>query len=137
MVKRLMKQLGIVSAALLAASCATGYAPEYRYNQIRLLNNADQSLGRVEIQDLNSQRRIDCGEVGGFGFCQQRLPKPRYQDKPIEISWTPAGGDRETRAVTPVMNGPYSAGLPLQIEISFAEDGSPSAEFKQDSSAFR
>jgi len=132
-----MKLPGISIAAVLAASCATGYHPEYRYNQVRVLNNSDQSLGRVEIHDRNSQRSIDCGEVGGFGFCQQRLPKPRYRDRPIEISWTSAGGNRETRSVIPAMNGPYSIGLPLQIEFSFDEDGNLSAEFRQESPTFR
>lgn len=132
-----MKLFGITIAAILVAACATGYDPEYRYNQIRVSNDSDQSLGRVEIRDRNSQRSIDCGVVDGFGFCQQRLPKPRYQDKPIEISWTSAGGSRETRAVMPAMKGPYSIGLPLQIEFSFAEDGSLSAEFTQESPTFR
>ena len=132
-----MRNLSIILASALLAACATGYNPEYRYDQIRILNNSDQMLKKLTIRDQNSQRTLDCGDVNGFGFCQHPLPKPRYQGLPLEVSWVTSDGRENSQPVVPASRGPYLPGRTIQVELYIAEDGSLGGVLKQESSSIR
>ena len=130
-----MKRTLLLSISILVVSCATEYDPGYRYSQIRVLNNSDQPILKLSIQDQNSQRTLDCGDLNGFGFCQHPMPKPRYQGLPLDVSWVASDGSQQSESVIPASRGPYTVGSPVQLELNFAEDGSLSAIIKQESLA--
>ena len=132
-----MKKLLLLPMILVLAACATGYTPEYRYTQVRVLNNSDAMISNLVIQDQNSERTLDCGDVKGFGFCQHPIPKLRYKSLPLDVSWVTADGQSRTQAVQPASKGPYTQGSPIQVELNFAEDGSLSGVLKQEALSVR
>ena len=128
-----MKKIIIITAAVLAVSCATGYEPEYRYNQLRILNNSDQPIRNLTIQDRNIEQRLECGNLTAFGFCQHPIPKRRYQGLPMDVSWVTSDGTTKSQSVVAASKGPYTPGTPIQVELNFAKDGSLSGVVEQQS----
>ena len=129
-----MKKLLTVITCLLLSACA--YNPEYRFNEIRVFNDSSEPLDQVTIRDQNSGREFNCGDLPGFGYCQHRLPKPRFQNQPLDVSWTSAG-EAKNQSVVPELKGPYSLGLALQAELHFEQDGSLRGVFKQEASTIQ
>ena len=132
-----MKKLLMLPVIFVLASCATGYSPEYRYSQVRVLNNSDQMIKNLVIQDQNSQRTLECGDLNGYGFCQHPIPKLRYKSMPLDVSWMTEDGTNRTESVEPAIKGPYTQGSPIQVELNFAEDGSLSGVLKQEALSVR
>lgn len=123
----------MLALALQISACATGYQETYIYEEIAVVNNSAQRVRDVVVRDTGSGRVFNCGDIGPFGTCSNRVGKRRYERAAIEVSWTFGSAARRTEAFVIRVPATFYTSLALRGVLAIAPGGSISAYFEQNS----
>ncbi len=121
----------ILIAGLLVAGPAAAYQPSYIFNELRVVNNSNETISGVTLRDKSSGRVYDCGDIVPFGVCSKRFGKRRYAQNPIEIEW--AFGGNAGRSDEFVLEAPayYVTSIAMTAVLDISEAGAIEAYFDQ------
>ena len=128
----MMKKYLIVALGLMGSACATTYQPSYYYNEILVVNNSKELVQDVTISATNNGRVFSCGNIAPFGICSNRIGKRRYEQNPIQVSWTFGGSSNQTEAFVIKVPATFYTAFPLRGVVAIEPDGSISTYFEQD-----
>lgn len=128
-----MKKLSILLLSFASLACATGYAPNYIFNEIQVINLSNATITDVNLRIKGSDKTLNCDVVAKNALCQAHFGKRRYPQQEIELSWSDAGGSKKSQQLTPAIAAYYGTGAPLQLIVEINEDGSAKPMIKQES----
>ena len=132
-----MKKLVILLSSLVAAACATGYNPTYRFNQIQVVNLSGSTIEDIAVRVVDSEKALSCDKVAMNAVCEDRFGPRPFPQQGIELSWTDSGDNRKSELLTPKIPVTFYAASPLRVVMEVKEDGSVNPFFEQDSQAKR
>ena len=127
-----MKKLIISLACGLLAGCASGYNPDYFFNEVQVVNLTGATIENVSWQVVNSPKALSCPEVAKFAMCADFFPKRRYPQQGIELSWTEADGSEQSGMPNPAIPIYFPAAFALRVVMELREDGNIKAFYEQD-----
>ncbi len=127
-----MKKLILAGAVLAVTACASNSRPEYKINEILLVNNSRELLREVTVSVPSTGRSFGCGSVAPLGICGNRIPRRRYEYNPIRVEWTFGNRSRSTDEFVIPVPATFYTGLPLRAVLAVSPDGSIEAYFEQD-----
>lgn len=127
-----MKKLIVLLAGGFLSACATGYNPNYYFNELQVVNLAGATIEDVNLTVAAYPNSLSCQEVAKFAICDDRFGKRRYLQQGIQLSWTHPDGSRRSDTLNPRVPAFYNAALPLRIVIEALEDGSVKAFYEQE-----
>ena len=127
-----MKTILFALSCLTLISCSMGYNPRFYYSFIEVANHTGGTINNVEIQIGADGRNLRCDEVTKNRTCNERFGKRPYPQQTIELSWQDSAGQSQTRQLDPVLSATLSPAFGLKILVKIKEDGSVTADFRQD-----
>jgi len=125
--------LVILGSAMVLAACAGSYNPQYRINEVQIVNNSDQAVSDVSIRAAG--RVFSCDNIVPFGFCSDRFPKRNYAGETIEIEWTFGNGAPQSESLQVAVPATFMTGLPLRGVLEVDPQGGIDAHFEQETRA--
>ena len=111
---------GLVFAVTAASA---GYAPNYTYNSIYVVNDTDQTLNGVTVEDTRHGREHSCGDIAPMGTCTLKFGSRRYQENTLRFSWGQGGGARQSEDLMLEIPLSIASGPVLRGIITVAADG--------------
>jgi hypothetical protein len=128
-----MQQILIgLSAAILLASCASGYKPQYHINEIVVVNNSREVVRDVSIRSSASGRMFACGNIAPLGICSDRFPRRNLAEGPVLVEWS-LGGVRGNATLPAEVPASFATGLVVRGVLEINADGSVAGRFEQES----
>ncbi len=118
---------------LLAASCATGYQPQYSYDEILIVNNSRQLVQNVTITVAGTGRVFSCGNVAPLGICANKFARRPYLNNPLRIAWEFGNIVRQTGEFVLEVPAILHTAFPLRGVLEISPEGEIAAYFEQDS----
>jgi hypothetical protein len=128
-----MKKLSILLLSFVSVACATGYNPNYIFNEIQVVNLSATTITDVNLRIEGSDKTLNCDVVAKNALCQARFGKRRYPQQEIELSWTHGDGSKKSQQLTPAIAAYFGTAAPLNLILEINEDGSAKPLFKQES----
>ena len=122
----------LVILGLLLSSCATGYEPQYFYNEILVINNSRELIQDVRISAEATGRSFSCGNIAPLGICSNKIPRRQYMKSPITLAWVFDNTTRKTEEFVLEVPATMSTEYPLRGVLEISPQGSISAYFQQD-----
>lgn len=120
-------------AALLCAGCVGGgYTPNYRFNQLQVVNLTGGTINNVEVQVLESDRSNRCAEVNNNAICDRRFGSRRYLQQGVRLSWDHTDGSRKSETFNPPVPIYFSTAFGLRLVMEIDADGAVKPFFEQD-----
>lgn len=127
-----MKKIHIGLASLLLSSCATGYQPMYRYDEILVVNNSKELIANVTIDAVETGRSFSCGNIAPLGICSDRFGSRPYRNSPLEITWAFGSRAPQIDRIQLEVPATFPSGIPLRGVLDISPQGTISAYFQQD-----
>ena len=127
-----MKKLIILLSGIAITACVTGYNPNYRFNEIQVVNLSGSTIEDVSVRVIASEKAISCDKVAKNAICEDRFGMRRFPQQGIELSWTHPNGNRKSEVLTLKMPVTLQPATPLRIIMEVNEDGSVNPFFEQD-----
>jgi hypothetical protein len=127
-----MKRIILLTAAALAAGCALGYNPAYRFKEVQVVNLTGATIENVSWHVLGSDKTLNCSEVAKFAMCADYFANRRYPQSGIEVNWTHPDGERKTALLNPSVPVTFVSSFPVRIVVELGADGGAKGFFEQD-----
>lgn len=129
------KALMTAAAVVLLSACATGsnYAPTYSYNEFRVINNSQESIGSLSVKAAATDTVLQCERIAPLGICQQRFSPRRYKESALTIYWVFGDSVRQTSEVRIEVPAYSAPGPPLIAVLEISAQGAIRSYFKRDS----
>ena len=124
-----MNRLLITISLLVLTSCAGISAPQYRLEEILVVNKSRQPLRDVSIRA--GGRVFGCGNIAPRGICSNRFAPRPYEARPIEIEWAHGAGAPRKQILEVAVPADFSTGIALRGVLEFDTAGTPAAYFLQ------
>jgi hypothetical protein len=129
-----MKIILFALSCLTLVACSVGYAPRMYYSYIEVANHTGTTISNVEVQIGADGRNLRCDTVTKNSICEERFARRVYPREIIELSWQDSAGQSQTRQLDPVLPATLSPAFAMKILLNIKEDGSVTADFRQDES---
>ena len=127
-----MKKQLMMMLSLSTIACATGYNPNYYFNEVQAVNLTTAQIADVSVGVVDSPKSLACDAVLKNAMCADRFTKRRYPQQGIELSWTHADGSRKSGLFAPAIPVTLNAAFPLRIVLEINADGSVKSFYEQD-----
>ena len=127
-----MKKLTLLLLALTSVACATGYNPDYYYNEIQVANLTGATITQVNLQVGGTDRTLSCDEVLKNALCADRFSKRSYPQQLLDLSWIHGDGQQMSQQVAPKIPVYFGPAFPLRIMLEISENGTVKAYFEQE-----
>lgn len=125
------KYLGL-GAVIFVAACASTGKPDYRYNEIQVVNNSKQVLRDVSIKVLATGAEFGCGNIAPLGLCSNRFGARKYRHNPIRVEWNFGDRARSTDEFNVLVPANYATGVAIQGVVEISADGELKVYFLQE-----
>ena len=117
---------------MLLSSCATSYESEYFYNEILIINKSKILVQDVKVSAEATGRSFSCGNIAPRGICSNKIPRRRYLNSPITLTWVFGNTVRQTDEFILEVPATMSTEYPLRGVLEISPQGSIAAYFQQD-----
>ena len=127
-----MVRVILLLSTALAAGCAVGYSPSYRFNEVQVVNLTGATIENVSWRVLGSEKILSCDKVAKFAMCSDYFARRRYPQSGIEVNWTHPDGERKTALLNPDVPAFFSTSFALRIVMEIDPDGDVRGFYEQD-----
>ena len=128
----MIKKLSVLFLSILTAACVTGYKPDYRFNEVQVVNLSSATITDVKLRVIDTKKSKNCDEVAKFAMCRDYFSKRWYPQQGIELSWTHPDGSSKSELLGASIPVYYSPAFPLRIVMEILEDGSVKLFYEQE-----
>ncbi len=112
-------------------ACATAGGPNYRYHEIRVVNNTAEIVRDVNVRVPGRGIDFACGNIAPRGQCARRFGSRRYRFDPIRVEWGFAGRPRQIRDFVIQVPATFYSGAALSAILEISPNGTISTSFEQ------
>ena len=127
-----MKKLTLLLLALTSVACATGYNPDYSYNEIQVVNLTGATITQVNLRVGGTDRTLSCEEVLKNALCADRFGRRSYPQQLLDLSWVHGDGQQMSQQVAPEISIYFSPAFALRIMLEISENGTVKTYVEQD-----
>ena len=127
-----MKKLTLLLLALTSVACATGYNPDYYYNEVQVVNLTGATITQVNLQVGGTERTLSCDQVLNNALCADRFGRRYYPQQLLDLSWVHGDGRQMSQQVAPKIQVYFSPAFALRIMLEIQENGAVKTYVEQD-----